>query len=51
MPIGVDDEAEPADVVFGGRDEEPALLCARTALAAERRDTLDQAGLLRRRDR
>ncbi len=47
MPIGVDDEAEPADVVFDGRDEEAAFLCAWTALAAERRDTFDEALLLR----
>ena len=37
MAIRIDDEAEPADVVFVDRDEEPAPLGAWAAFAADLR--------------
>ena len=40
MPIGIDDETETTDLVFAGRNEEPALLGLSVPVAAEGRDNL-----------
>ena len=50
MAIRIDDEAEPADVVFVDRDEEPALLDIGATFATRRGDALDESLLLLRRD-
>ena len=47
----IDDEAEAADPVLVGRDEETSLLGARATSAARRGDDFNKAGLLIRRDR
>ena len=47
----IDDEAEAANPVLVGRDEETSLLSARAASAARRGDDFNKARLLIRRDR
>ncbi len=46
MMVRIDDEAEPADIVFGGWDEKAPLLGAGAAFAARRGDTLDEPFVL-----
>ena len=51
MTIRIDDEAEPADLVFAAGHEEATFLGAGAAFATGRGDALDEPFLLVRRDR
>ena len=46
MPVRIDDETETADLVFVGRNEEPALLGLSVPVAAKGRDDLHMTAVV-----